>query len=251
MSFALTELLKGAGSQVAAARGRGRQCRQPGDQAGRGVLCDPGPPHAWRRLCRAGARATAPRRWSPIARRPPIRACRWSWSTMCAPPMRAPPRGSSRRSPRSSSASPAPTANPRSSRSSARSGPPAGFKAASVGTVGIETERRPDPGRTDDARCAVAAPRPRHAQGAGHRPCGDGGLEPGARPAPRRWRRASTPWPSPISAATISTITPTWTPIATPRSGCSPTSSPTAARRWSMSMIPSTSPSCSRRSIAA
>ena len=86
-----------------------------------------------------------------------------------------------------------------------------GIPAASLGTLGVETApglghgslTTPDPLSLHRDLGAL--------DGRGHRPRGDGGLEPRARSAPARRRAVSRRWPSPISAATISTITATWT----------------------------------------
>ncbi len=100
----------------------------------------------------------------------------------------------------------------------------AGFKAASVGTVGIETASAAScPGEltTPDALSLARDARPAQ----GRRASSTSRWRPRARGSTSAASTgcASTPWPSPISAATTSTITRTWTPIATPSFGSSPT----------------------------
>ena len=121
--FALADLLKGSGSNAAAARRRRRQCRQPGDPAGRGILRRPGTARAWRSVCRAGAEASGaavmvtdrtpesdPGHPGRRRRRCARRLCARGRAAVCAAARTR------------SSVSPAPMASPRSFRSCARSG---------------------------------------------------------------------------------------------------------------------------------
>ena len=112
--------------------------------------------------------------------------------------------------------------------------------------------RRRDRGRArrglaDDARPADAASRPRRAQGAGHRPRGDGSLEPWARPAAARRRDVRRgglhqPQPRPPRLSRRH-----GQPIATPSCGCSPTCSRDGGAAVVNIDDPGTRPSCSRR----